>query len=111
MNGGLHHLHIRQRLARGLEPFPARSVWKRLLDRTMLIVAVLSPLALLPQTVRIFADGNASGLSLPTWVSLTLINVLWTVYGFAHRDKPIFIASSLIALLDVAIVFGILKYS
>ena len=35
---GIHHLHLRKRLSRALEPYPARTFWKRLLDKTVYVV-------------------------------------------------------------------------
>jgi MtN3 and saliva related transmembrane protein len=111
MNSGLHHLRVRQRWGEGREPFPARSRLLRSLDRLMFIVAIFSPAAFLPQVIHIFKDKDVAGLSIATWVILTVINSLWAIYGFVHRDKPVFIANVLIALLDVCIVIGILWYS
>jgi uncharacterized protein with PQ loop repeat len=112
MNGGLHHLHLRKRMTQKAvcEPYPARTPALRFLDRFMIMVALYSPLALLPQVIQVFEAKSATGLSLFTWASLTLVNTLWMVYGFVHKDNPVLISGALIALLDLAIVAGILTY-
>lgn len=111
MDGGYHHLHIRQRLSKkATEPFPARTPFLRALDKVMFAAAFLAPLALLPQTVRIYTEHNAGGLSLATWIALTVYNGLWTLYGSVHREKAILIANSLVMLLDLVVVAGILQY-
>jgi MtN3 and saliva related transmembrane protein len=83
----------------------------RLLDKVMFFVAFLVPLALLPQSIQIYAHGDAGGLSIYTWTGLTVANALWALYGYIHRDKIVFTANILITLLNFSIVFGILKYS
>ena len=108
--GGLHHLHTRTRGRVDVEPFPARTPLRRLLDRTMFVIAFLVPVALLPQVFQIFINKSASVLSIYTWVALSVANSLWALYGFVHKDKPILIANILITFLNITVVIGILKY-
>jgi uncharacterized protein with PQ loop repeat len=104
-------VHLRKRLAHGArEPYPATTRSLRLLDRLMIGVALCSPLMLLPQVLRVFQTQAVDGLSIYTWSGFAVLNLLWTLYGFTHRDKPIMIASSCLMLLDIAIVAGILMY-
>lgn len=111
MDGGLHHLHLRKRLTQDTcEPFPARTPGMRLLDRVMFFVAFLVPLALFPQALQIYTNADAGGLSLYTWSGLSVANALWALYGYIHRDKIIFMANTLITLLNISIVIGILQY-
>ena len=107
---GFHHLRSRTLVAQGLEPFPARSAWKRFLDRLMYSVGVLAPLALMPQVISIYVDHEKQGVSLETWVLLAVFNVLWVVYGIVHKDKPIIITHTLFTILDVSIVAGVLLF-
>jgi len=107
---GFHHLRSRALIAKGLEPFPARDILKRFLDYVMYAVGVLAPLALLPQVIQIYATKNASGISLATWVLLAFFNILWVLYGIAHKDKPIIIAHVLFAILNTLVAVGALLY-
>jgi len=107
---GFHHLRSRALATKGLEPFPARSSWKRFLDHLMYGVGVLAPLALLPQVIQIYTTKNASGISLATWTLLTFFSVLWMLYGIAHKDKPIIIAHVLFAILNALVAVGALLY-
>ena len=109
--GGLHHVQLRRRARRGLEPYPARTAGKRLLDQVMFVVAFSTPLILLPQVAQVFTEQSVEGLSLFTWVALTVVNALWVVYGFVHKAQPVLVANILIGILNLAIVIGILKYS
>jgi len=43
-----------QAVSRGLEPFPARTPWKRMLDKAVLGVGVIGPLASIPQVLKIY---------------------------------------------------------
>jgi uncharacterized protein with PQ loop repeat len=110
MHYGLHHIHARQRVARGLEPFPSRSARRRLFDRLMLGVGVLQPIALLPQVVAVYTQGGTEGIALSTWMLFVVFNLLWIGYGVVHRAIPIIIANALFACLNVAIVLGVLYY-
>ena len=101
MNLGMHHLHRRRRASGpALSPF----------DYLMYGVGLLQPLALVPQVIAIYIDGTKQGVSIATWVALTVFNLLWALYGYVHREKPILIANILLTILDLAIVFGVLFY-
>ena len=110
MMHGFHHLRARVRMTQGLERFPSSNAWKRFLDYLMYGVGIFGPLALLPQILQLYRTQSAEGLSLLTWSLLTAINVLWGMYGLAHKDKPLFIAHAIFILFDLAIVAGILLY-
>ena len=99
MNHGLHHLLKRQRLG-----------VTRTFDSLMLVVSVCAPLTLLPQILQAFESRNVAGLSLGTWALLGCINLLWSLYGYIHHEKLIFLANFLMALLDFVIVIEILIY-
>lgn len=101
VNIGMHHLHRRRRAGGPkLSPF----------DYLMYGVGIVQPLALLPQVLAIYVDGTKEGVSLTTWLLLTLFNTLWAIYGYRHRVIPILIANMLLMILDVTIVLGVLYY-
>lgn len=110
-SGGLHHVHLRKRGKAGLEPYPAQSSFKRSLDKLMFVVAFVAPIALLPQVHQVYFARSVAGLSLYTWGGLTVVNGLWALYGLVHKDRPIFIANLLIALLNLSVAIGIVKYA
>ncbi len=107
---GFHHVRARARLAKGLEPFPARGAWKRLLDYVMYGVGIAAPIALVPQIIQIYMAKNAEGISLITWLLFTLLNILWALYGAVHKDRLIFYANTFMIFFDLIIVAGILMY-
>lgn len=107
---GFHHVRARMRKTQGLEPFPARNKWKRALDYVMYAVGVAAPLALVPQILQIYQTKSSAGLSLSTWGLLTFFNVLWALYGSAHKDAHLFFANILMVFFNSAIVVGIVLY-
>lgn len=110
MHLGLRHIHARKRLAKGLEPFPARGTAKRYFDYFMFGIGLVQPIALLPQITRIFVEHRTDGVSLSTWLMLTFFNMLWATYGVVHKGKPLIFAYTIIAVLDAVIVVGLLVY-
>ena len=107
---GFHHLRKRMRMTQGLEPFPARSMPVRMFDYVMYAVGFLAPLALLPQILQIYTTKSSTGVSLLTWVLLTIANILWTTYAAVHKDRHIFFASGLMIIFHLAIIVGLLLY-
>ncbi len=86
---GLHHIHLRKRRADHYEPFPARTHWKRILDRVVLTVGIIGPTVSLPQLFKLYTLQEASGLSAISWGLWAIMDVPWILYGFAHRERPI----------------------
>lgn len=110
MNNGAHHLSIRKRIYKNLESFPHEESFKRRLDKAMYIIGLIGPIALLPQVLTVFATQNVSSLSISTWLVLGIINVMWCLYGWLHKEYAIFLANGSTAVLNFAIVAAILLY-
>lgn len=85
--------------------------FKHGLDLLIYPVAIAAPLALLPQVIQVFKTQDASSLSLPTWLILGILNLVWLLYGFVHRDKPIMLTNAILAVLNFVIVAGIMLYA
>ena len=79
-------------------------------DYVMYGVGIVQPLALVPQVLAIYVAHSKVGVSLATWILLTLFNTLWAIYGYTHKAAPILIANILLTVLDLAIVLGVLFY-
>lgn len=102
--------HLRARHQARLEPFPSPNLVRRLFDYLMYAVGILQPSALLPQVVDIYIYHSKEGVSLATWLMLTVFNTLWAVYGYVHHDRLIMTANIFLMVLDIAIVLGVLLY-
>lgn len=111
MHEGFHHLHVRKRIYRNLEKFPSTSALKRGFDYLMYVVAILGPMALLPQVISIYSTQNVDGLVPLTWLLLAGINAMWVMYATLHREAPVAIASVIAGVLNIAGLTGILMFS
>ena len=107
---GFYHIHLRKRKAERLEPFPARSLWFRLLDRLVLVVGIIGPLITIPQILKIYVAQDASGISLVSWGMWALLDIPWILYGIAHREPPIIITYCLYCVLNTVVVVEALIY-
>jgi MtN3 and saliva related transmembrane protein len=74
-------------------------------------IGLLAPVALLPQVIQVFHTHDVSSLSLVTWLMLGIINALWAVYGYVHREGALIIANACMAVLNFAVAIGILMFS
>lgn len=109
-DSGSHHLSVRKRISKKLEPFPHPDALKRYLDRLMLLVAIGGPVVLIPQVYQVLMLKDASDLSLVTWGMWQVFNFLWLTYGIVHKELPIIIANSCYIVLHTIIIWAIFTY-
>lgn len=102
---------IKRTLFSGLEAYPSEKFWIALLDKLLMIVAIVSPLMSLPQAYNLYSSQSAGSLSLLSWSSWALFNIPWIIYGFVHKQKPIITMYILWFLMNMSIVIGIILYS
>ena len=65
--------------------------------------------ACFPQALRVLKTGQTKGMSLTTYVMLTIGIVMWLIYGLYNQLLPLIIASSLSAALNFAILQAVFK--
>ncbi|MGB4076541.1 MAG: SemiSWEET family transporter [Minisyncoccia bacterium] len=109
-SSGEHHVSLRKRLLGKLEPYPHPRVFKRILDRLILVVAIGGPVALVPQVVQVLTLQDASDLSPVTWIAWQIFSVIWLLYGIVHKETPIIIANSFYVVLQAIILGAIVAY-
>lgn len=80
------------------------------IDKLMTVAAVLHPLMTLPQIVKIYSTQSAHDISLFTWAMYCVLGVIFFLYAVAHNIKPLIVTQVLWALVDGAIIIGILLY-
>ena len=108
---GLFHLQRRKRAASGeLEPYPARTFAKRLLDQVVLVVGIVGPVSALPQLLEIYSLHAATGVSVLSWSLSALFDIPWIVYGIVHRERPIMVTYSLWFAMNLAVSIGAIIY-
>ena len=79
-------------------------------DSAMSLIAVLSPLSMTPQVYQIYQHKNVAGVSLTMWLISVATSIIWLLYGFHHKDKPIIFNSTMGAILCSAITLGVFLY-
>lgn len=80
------------------------------IDRAMMLVATIHPLAAIPQVIDIYSNKSATNVSLATWLAFMLIGLIFLLYAIAHRLTPMIINQILWFAMDFAIVAGVLLY-
>lgn len=69
------------------------------LDMLGLAATCLTTSSFVPQVVRTWKTRDVSGISLPTYVIITLGLALWLVYGWLRGDLPLIVANSMMVVL------------
>ena len=64
----------------------------------------------LPQAVTLWKTKQTKGISLLTFSLLTLVSLLWTIYGILLKAIPIILVNTIIGVLSLFIVAIKLKY-
>lgn len=80
-------------------------------DRMMILVGSLGPLSLMPQVFIVWRGGDVSGVSLSSWSLLTIVSLMWILYGIRHRSKALVISNLLATIFNLLIVVGVLAAS
>ena len=105
-----HHLHLRKRVHQNLEPYPHPDKLKNFVDRLIYVTALATPIVTIPQAYQIFSTQNASGVSTFSWSCFAIANIIWTIYGYLHKDRPIIISNTANFVVNMFVVFGAIKY-
>jgi len=79
----------------------------------MLLMGIIGPLATAPQLIKLYHthSHHAHGLSLSTWISYSLLALLWFLYGLVHKNVPIWVGNSIGLVMDLLMVIGILFHA
>lgn len=101
---------MRKRVSKNLEPYPARSSWKRALDVMIIFIGVIGPLLTIPQILLIYGDQQAAGVSAISWFGWATLNIPWILYGIAHKEPPIVMTYCLWFLTNNIVAIGALLY-
>ena len=80
------------------------------LEKVLRGLSVFTMLMTVPQVLTIWVGGNASGVSLASWLAYLLSACLWFVYGLKKGDKTIYLACVGWVLLDSAVVVGVVVH-
>ncbi len=95
--------HLRQRVIK-------LTLAHQILDGLVYLVSFIGPILTLPQLYTIWIQKNASGVSVITWVTYSFSAAVWTLYGFVHKDRAIFITSFVWIIINGMVVIGAFIY-
>lgn len=107
MNVGFHHLLYKYKY-KDIRLIIQNPGLKTFIDRGVYVCGFLGVVVILPQIVKIWVDGNSSGVSLTTWAGFLIASSFWLFYGIIHQEKPIILTNIGLIAADMAVVIGIL---
>ena len=73
------------------------------LDVLGLVATCFTTSSFVPQVWRTWKTRDVSGISLPTYVIITIGLALWLVYGWLRGDMPLMVANAVMVVLTGAI--------
>lgn len=73
------------------------------LDLLGLVASVFTTSSFIPQVWRTWQTRDVSGISLPTYLIITIGLALWLVYGILRGDMPLIVANAVMVILTGAI--------
>ncbi|MFI0400544.1 MAG: SemiSWEET transporter [Thiolinea sp.] len=73
------------------------------LDWLGLVASVFTTSSFIPQVWRTWKTRDVSGISLPTYLIITIGLALWLVYGILRGDLPLIVANAVMVVLTGAI--------
>ncbi len=73
------------------------------LDLLGLVASVFTTSSFIPQVWRTWKTRDVSGISLPTYLIITIGLALWLVYGILRGDLPLIVANAVMVVLTGAI--------
>lgn len=103
-------VHKRKRVTYKCEPYPNPNRLIRFTDYGVTSMGVVMAFATGQQALIIWQNQSAVDVSLMSWVFFLISATLYSLYGYLHKDWPIFIGSFLLVFIDLSIVIGILLY-
>lgn len=88
-----------------------KSLSQTFVDDGVYLMGFFGVIVLWPQLQKIYVGKNVAGLSLISWVGMTLGSFLLIIYASIHKQTPLIVTNLMIAALQIAIVVGIMMYS
>ena len=65
------------------------------LDEIMIFIAIIYPLSIIPQALKIIQIEDASAISLTSFSLKAVLSIPWIYYGIKHKSNPIILSNSL----------------
>ncbi len=104
------HQNIRKRISQKFESYPHPEKLKNFLDKAVYVTALVTPIITIPQAYQIFILKTSAGVSAFSWICYSLANIVWTIYGIVHDEKPIIISNVANFFINVIVVIETFIY-
>ncbi len=104
------HQNIRKRISQKFESYPHPEKLKNIVDKVVYATALIIPIVTIPQAYQIFILKNSTGVSAFSWICYALANIVWTIYGIIHDEKPIIISNVANFVINVIVVIETFIY-
>lgn len=83
---------------------------KKVIDRIIVFAAVLEPMFVLPQALQIYRTRSADGVSIMTWLGLSLLTAVWVWYAYEHKEKMVLLYQGLFLTFNTLVIIGAIIY-
>lgn len=80
------------------------------LDLLGFVATAFTTASFIPQVWTTWKTKDVSGISLPTYMIITVGLFLWLLYGIFKQDAPIIVANSVMTVLTATITVMKLRY-
>lgn len=87
-----------------------KSEIERYAERIALVAGIIQPLVTIPQIYEIYTSQQAENVSLLTWVGYLIFGIIFLIYGYIFKLRPIFYGQIIWVILQITVVTGILLY-
>ena len=87
-----------------------KSEIERYAERIALVAGIIQPLVTIPQIYEIYTSQQAENVSLLTWVGYLIFGIIFLIYGYIFKLRPIFYGQIIWVILQITVVTGILIY-
>lgn len=83
---------------------------QKIIDKVIYVIAIWGPLFTLPQVFKIYSTQDSHWLSIWTWGLYCIGPIIWAIYWFVHKDKPIIYSNIIWFSMYFLVFLGILIY-
>jgi uncharacterized protein with PQ loop repeat len=83
---------------------------RKIINRIIIPVAVIQPLATIPQIITLFSRHDGTSLSIWCWLIYCVFDGMWLWYGISERQKAIILSAILFTIFEGTVLIGALLY-
>lgn len=80
------------------------------IDKLIIAVAIVEPICTLPQSIAVFRNHDAGGISILTWIGFDILTLIWLWYAIVKKEKVVFLYQILYLVFDTLVIIGAVLY-